>query len=129
MLTYEQALQQSRPNSAAAGEMLVLLQLFLGEGECLFRYQGRHRNLNPFLAGPFLACTLAWLLVSASQRSPCDAPSFSPLRFSEAGSASIGRVPEHSPHRRSFPSLVAAAGRDLPLVELTRDGANAASWS
>src|SRR3984893_356401 len=66
-------------------------------------------------------------MVSALPRSPCDAPSFSPLRFSEAGSASIGRVPEHSPHRRSFPSLVAAAGRDLLLVELTRDGANAES--
>src|SRR6267143_6367831 len=66
-------------------------------------------------------------MVRALPRSPCDALWFSPLRLSETGSASIGGVPEHSPHRRSFPSLVAAAGRDLPLLELPRDGPYAES--
>jgi hypothetical protein len=49
------------------------------------------------------------------------------FRFSKTGAARIGRVAENTPDRRSFPAPIAAAGRNLSLIELTGDGANAHS--
>src|SRR6478672_11703367 len=53
--TADQSLHDARLNGAPAGTYFVFLEKFLGTGKALFRYQSRHGDFDPFLAGPFMA--------------------------------------------------------------------------
>jgi hypothetical protein len=56
---------------------------------------------------------------------PRDALSFRLLGFAEARFAFVGRVAQHSPHRRSFPASFSRSCRNSSLIQQTRNRADA----
>src|SRR5215831_11861014 len=95
----------------------VLLQLLLGQGECFLADQGGNGDLDPVLARTFvIGAVAAGHAIALAQRSR-DSLSRTEFGLAVAGPATIRRVAQQTPDRRSFPSCGPGPGRDLTFVE------------
>src|SRR5215208_6525060 len=95
----------------------VFLQLLLSQREGLFADQGGNGNLNPVLARSFvIGAITAGQSVALPQRSRDSLP-WTKLGLAITCPASVRRIAQQTPDRRSFPARGLRSGGNLAFVQ------------
>jgi hypothetical protein len=120
-----QSLHNTGRNGAPTRSYFVLLEKLLGSGEALFGYQSWHGNLDPLFARAFVTdCHARRSHTTAALRTdnacPCRGAS-----LAEAGGATIGGIPQHSPDYGAFPAGTCLTSGNTFSIKSARDLADA----
>src|SRR5205823_3594332 len=121
MSAHQHSLKQARFDRAPRGKSLVFFQLLLGQTERSFADQRRHSNLDPLFARSLLIGSATLRVPTLLPQRTGHFPSGLALRLAETRSPHIRRIPKHRPHGTAFPSRVAGASGNLPLIQRSRD--------
>src|SRR5215471_13160370 len=124
-LTNEHPLQQGRYDCAPERMTSVLFQLLLRPSKSRFADQSRHRDLDPFLPGPFMFRTVGAHRPRPLPRPPRDSLARTGLGLPKARPALVCRVAQHAPDRGSLPTCRPGPGWNLALVQQARNRTDA----
>ncbi len=121
-----QALQNAGLHRTPGGEFLVLLEPLLSQIKETFIDQGGNRYLYPLVLGGLLrGQRLVFGGTSTCPGRTVITPNTAGLMcLTKTGHATVGRVSEQPPDRRTLPAGGFHAGRDALFIQLTGNGSD-----